>query len=81
MTVQELILRLNAMPKFAHVVLNMTKNERANGREVKTVELVEAAYWKIDYDHPGWRPKWDPAEYHCEDDPEMVFAKIVSIES
>lgn len=56
MTVEALIRELQKMPPGARVVVNLGKNELANGREIGRVEIVEAVsfidsddYWQRNY--------------------------------
>lgn len=66
MTVQELINQLQLLPPDSVVVVNMGRNEMANGREVGKIDIEEGykwpgeSMWYVNY-YPEVN-NWDDAE-------------------
>ncbi len=74
MTVKELIEKLSSMPQDGRVIINMGKNELANGRECGLVECVPAV---LDYGID----QWIPSEYFDGIQEPALREYVVSIES
>ena len=81
MTVRELIVQLMAQPQDAEVVLNVGRNERANGKTPKRVEVTEA--FSCDRADGIRRMDWVWREFYegIDDDFESIVEEIVVIES
>jgi hypothetical protein len=75
MTVRELIERLQSFPPDMIVLANLSKNELANGREVRTVELSPVYSMKgLDNWHENFYP-----DLKIDDSDDYEYRAVVNV--